>query len=98
MGPEVMGPEIGTCIGIDVSVVWMSSSATNHAENEEVHVDSGCMFSAHRLPRHKMSIGMRVLLCSMFSAHKLPRPKKISDTSIPYQGRCARTVDSHHYR
>jgi hypothetical protein len=26
MGPEVMGPEIGTCIGIDVSVVWMSSS------------------------------------------------------------------------
>jgi hypothetical protein len=21
-----MGPEIGTCIGIDVSVVWMSSS------------------------------------------------------------------------
>jgi hypothetical protein len=23
-----MGPEIGTCIGIDVSVVWMSSSAT----------------------------------------------------------------------
>jgi hypothetical protein len=26
MGPEVMGPEIDTCIGIDVSVVWMSSS------------------------------------------------------------------------
>jgi hypothetical protein len=26
MGPEVMGPEIGTYIGIDVSVVWMSSS------------------------------------------------------------------------
>jgi hypothetical protein len=25
-GVEVMGPEIGTCIGIDVSVVWMSSS------------------------------------------------------------------------
>jgi hypothetical protein len=23
-----MGPEIGTCIGIDVSVVWMSSSLT----------------------------------------------------------------------
>jgi hypothetical protein len=23
-----MGPEIGTCIGIDVSVVWMSSSIT----------------------------------------------------------------------
>jgi hypothetical protein len=22
-----MGPEIGTCIGIDASVVWMSSSA-----------------------------------------------------------------------
>jgi hypothetical protein len=28
MGPEVMGPEIGTCIGIDVSVVWMSSSSS----------------------------------------------------------------------
>jgi hypothetical protein len=26
MGPEVMGPEIGTCISINVSVVWMSSS------------------------------------------------------------------------
>jgi hypothetical protein len=26
MGLEVMGPEIGTCIDIDVSVVWMSSS------------------------------------------------------------------------
>ena len=24
---RVMGPEIGTCIGIDASVVWMSSSA-----------------------------------------------------------------------
>ena len=23
-----MGPEIGTCIGIDASVVWMSSSQT----------------------------------------------------------------------
>jgi hypothetical protein len=23
-----MGPEIGTCIGIDVSVVWMSSSVS----------------------------------------------------------------------
>jgi hypothetical protein len=23
-----MGPEIGTCIGIDASVVWMSSSPT----------------------------------------------------------------------
>jgi hypothetical protein len=26
MGPEVMRPEIGNYIGIDVSVVWMSSS------------------------------------------------------------------------
>jgi hypothetical protein len=41
MGPEVMGPEIGTCIGIDVSVVWMSSSVmlqwfccTDYASNE----------------------------------------------------------------
>jgi hypothetical protein len=24
-----MGPEIGTCIGIDVSVVWMSSSLSS---------------------------------------------------------------------
>jgi hypothetical protein len=35
-----MGPEIGTCIGIDVSVVWMSSStcgneiARNHPKHE----------------------------------------------------------------
>jgi hypothetical protein len=25
-----MGPEIGTCIGIDASVVWMSSSVLVH--------------------------------------------------------------------
>jgi hypothetical protein len=32
-----MGPEIGTCIGIDASVVWMSSSISlphvTHSEN-----------------------------------------------------------------
>jgi hypothetical protein len=27
-----MGPEIGTCIGIDASVVWMSSSPTGLSE------------------------------------------------------------------
>jgi hypothetical protein len=33
-----MGPEIGTCIGIDVSVVWMSSSGLGMfvAKNEEI--------------------------------------------------------------
>jgi hypothetical protein len=28
-----MGPEIGTCIGIDASVVWMSSSLTKINDN-----------------------------------------------------------------
>jgi hypothetical protein len=28
-----MGPEIGTCIGIDASVVWMSSSTSIHTMN-----------------------------------------------------------------
>jgi hypothetical protein len=28
-----MGPEIGTCIGIDASVVWMSSSVLEMDDN-----------------------------------------------------------------
>jgi hypothetical protein len=36
MGLEVMGPEIGTCIGIDVSVVWMSSS---HTQSQLYHLN-----------------------------------------------------------
>jgi hypothetical protein len=36
MGPEVMGPEIGTCIGIDVSVVWMSSSFWRQHKGEHI--------------------------------------------------------------
>jgi hypothetical protein len=31
-----MGPEIGTCIGIDVSVVWMSSSVWKLGAGDEV--------------------------------------------------------------
>jgi hypothetical protein len=36
-----MGPEIGTCIGIDASVVWMSSSPFSSADDveEETYVD-----------------------------------------------------------
>jgi hypothetical protein len=30
-----MGPEIGTCIGIDASVVWMSSSALQSLDTNQ---------------------------------------------------------------
>jgi hypothetical protein len=53
--------------------------ATNHAENEEVHLIPSTL------------IDMRVLLHNMFSAHSLSRPKKSATHSIPYQGRCERT-------
>jgi hypothetical protein len=33
-----MGPEIGTCIGIDASVVWMSSSVEGSHLLEKGHV------------------------------------------------------------
>jgi hypothetical protein len=33
-----MGPEIGTCIGIDASVVWMSSSLLLYMLSSLAHV------------------------------------------------------------
>jgi hypothetical protein len=50
MGPEVMGPEIGTCIGIDVSVVWMSSSMFVVKNEEMVPVEKNSCFVCTRHP------------------------------------------------
>ena len=33
-----MGPEIGTCIGIDASVVWMSSSISRLFKPIDAHI------------------------------------------------------------
>jgi hypothetical protein len=47
MGPEVMGPEIGTCIGIDVSVVWMSSSPDRTIDVVDVVLEPNLTYSEH---------------------------------------------------
>jgi hypothetical protein len=60
--------------------------ATNHAENEQVHVDP---IDADRYES----------CCAACSQHTGCLGRKKSAThSIPYQGRCARMVDSHHHR
>jgi hypothetical protein len=39
-----MGPEIGTCIGIDASVVWMSSSVhLIHAPKKTTYIITECI-------------------------------------------------------
>jgi hypothetical protein len=59
---------------------------TNHAENEEVHVDP-------------IDTDRYESLCAVCSQHTgCPGRKKSATHSIPYQWRCARTVDSHHHR
>ena len=61
--------------------------ATNHAENEEVHVDP------IDTDRYESLVVQRVLSTQVAQAEK-----KSATHSIPYQGRRARTVDSHHHR
>jgi hypothetical protein len=60
--------------------------ATNHAENEEVH------FDPIDADRYESLVVQRVLSTQVAQA------EKSATHSIPYQGRCARTVDSHHHR
>jgi hypothetical protein len=49
-----MGPEIGTCIGIDVSVVWMSSSTGVgvHTKHEFLPPEPILHFSQRTCPIH----------------------------------------------
>jgi hypothetical protein len=41
-----MGPEIGTCIGIDASVVWMSSSILEPLRHPKVAVGTTRSYEA----------------------------------------------------
>jgi hypothetical protein len=61
--------------------------ATNHAENEEVHV------VPIDADRYESLVVQRVL-----STKDAQAEKKSKTHSIPYQRHCARTVDSHHHR
>jgi hypothetical protein len=60
--------------------------ATNHAENEKVHVD----------PIDADRYESLVLQCVLST--QVAQAEKSATHSIPYQGCCARTVDSHHHR
>jgi hypothetical protein len=61
--------------------------ATNHAENEDVHIDPV------DADRYESLVVQRVLSTQVAQAEK-----KSATHFIPYQGRCARTIDSHHRR
>jgi hypothetical protein len=56
-----MGPEIGTCIGIDASVVWMSSSNDLRAELNRRRAGEDARVSLERARERRQNIEVRNL-------------------------------------